>query len=71
MDAANRKRLQKLEQQIPELEAELASISERLVEVAADYTRYCELSQEYEEKQSLLEQSMQEWAELSETYATE
>lgn len=71
LDAANRKRLQKLEQQIPELEAELAGISERLVEVAADYTRYCELSQEYEEKQSLLEQSMQEWAELSETYATE
>lgn len=69
--AKERKRLndlRKTEEQIEQIEAEIAEINEKLQsdEVIADYEKLMALTDELEEKQSLQDELMELWEELSE-----
>ena len=68
-DAVKRRRFQFIEQEIPCLEEKLQTLSRRMNEVSNDYSVYCEVVQEFNEEQQHLENLMDEWAELAESFS--
>ena len=68
-DAVKRRRFQLIEQEIPCLEEKLQTLSRRMNEVSNDYSVYCEVVQEFNEEQQHLENLMDEWAELAESFS--